>query len=170
MRFLPLVLLLAILLAPLAAAADDAITHAGWDLRPVFGHGGDFAYCLIDRADTGGKKLTVALDPQNEINLGFTIPGAGLKPGARYDMVVAFAGGWKRTVRGAALDPDTILLQLGAEPGWPQALMANVGLTLQGIKGGPQVPFALPLMKSAFDALRGCIARNKGRIDKKAAT
>jgi hypothetical protein len=176
MRFWWIGFLGALLLAPLAAwsAAAPASTPAPasspaknappWDVRPVFDPAGAFAFCLMDHAEADGKKMTVALNPANEINFGFTIAKAGLKPGGLYDIAIAFSNGWTRTIRGEALNPETVLLHLGTEAEAPRALTASTQLTLAAASGGGKVVFPLPAITPAFATLHNCLDHNRVKL------
>jgi hypothetical protein len=124
----------------------------------------------MDHGEPNGNKMTVALNPQEEINLGFAIPKAGLKPAALYDITLMFSNGVARTIRGQAINPETVLLRIGTEPDVPHALGASAQVSLTAANGaGSKVVFPLPSIAPALVSLHACIIENKGKIDKNAA-
>ncbi len=142
-----------------------------WNIRPAFDPNGVFGFCLMDRSESDGRKVTVALSQRNEFNLGFMIPSAGLKIGELYDIIVTFSNGWTRTVRGEVLNTDTLLLRFGAETETPDALAASTQLTLTAATGkSRKIVFAMPAMASSLASLRSCLAHNKDKVDKNAAS
>ena len=149
---------------PAQASAPD---KQALSTRPVFEANGAFGFCLSESALSDGRKLTIALSPTDEINLGLTIPGGGFTLGAHYDLAVTPDHGKERSVRAVAIDANSLLLQMGNSPPFTKALMDSKNLGVAG--GGKSMVFALPAMSTTFDALKRCISDNKNKIDQRAA-
>ncbi len=128
-------------------------------IRPVFEPNGSFAFCLGEQSYADGRKLTVALSPKEEINLGVTILGAGFKREARYDVALIVGEGKPRKIRTQALDETTLLLQMGGNATFQKNLLSAKDIT---IGAGPKtVLFPLPPMDRFLGTLKKCLAEYK---------
>jgi len=135
--------------------------------RPVFEPDGRFGFCLADHAYKDGRKISIALSPQDQMNIGFTLPGGRFEVGARYDLALALGEAAARKIRAQAIDADTVLLQMGTNAPFQKKLRASRKLTV----GSPSktVAFDLPDMGNALDSLRSCVRENKDKKDASAA-
>ncbi|HAX92038.1 MAG TPA: hypothetical protein DCY07_07520 [Rhodospirillaceae bacterium] len=148
-------------------AAPKAAKQPPYQTRPVFEPDGNFGFCIADYPYQDGRKLTVAMSPVGQINLGFTIPGAGFQIGAKYDLMLTLGEGKSRKVRAQAIDNEAVLLQMGATPLFRKKLSASTNLQLGTEK--KNIEFSLPTMEPLLTSLDGCLKSNKGKVDPKAA-
>lgn len=137
-----------------ALAADPSI-------RPVYEADGSFGFCLGEQTYANGRKLTVALSPKAEINVGATIPAAGFKRSARYDVFMTIGDDEPRKVRAYALDDETLLMQMGGNRTFKDKLSASKTLSLGA--GGKTIAFALPPMDRLMGTLQKCLTEHKGK-------
>jgi hypothetical protein len=136
-------------------------TAPSTEAHPVFEPDGRFGFCLSSYTYSDGRKMTVAQSPENQLNLGLTIPDAHFEVGARYDITLTLGSQDGRKIRGQAIDDGTLLLQMGASPKFRKQLVAaqtlSVGTTSKTLV------FALPAMNPLFDSLKACLKQNKGQ-------
>jgi len=151
--------------APVAHTTKPA--PSGPAARPVYETDGSFAFCIADQAYPDGKKLTVALSTQNQINIGVHIPKGGFEIGARYDLALTLDQAESRKVRAEALDEETLLLQMGTNPTFRKKLGAAKSLTVGSSNN--TVPFDLPPMDRLLENLKTCTATKAGTKDEHAA-
>lgn len=151
-----LALVLSVLLASPSLAAETDPT-----IRPVFEPDGVFGFCLGEQPYADGRKLTLALSPKEEINIGVTILGAGFKRGARYDVALIVGEGKPRKIRTQALDETTLLLQMGGNAAFQKSLLEAKALTIGA--GKKTEVFSLPPMDRFFGTLKKCIAENENK-------
>ena len=148
-----------LLLALLSFAAQAAETPKP---RPVFDETGAFGFCLADYAYDDGRKFTVALSPENEINLGVTVPQAGFKAGAKYDLTLTPEKSAPQPVRATATAADTLLLRMGNAPVLATALAAAPAIDLLAANG-KSLRFVTPDNAALMAALKACNAEHKGK-------
>ena len=142
-------------------------TESMASVRPVYELDGSFGFCIGDRTYEDGRKITIALSPQNQINLGFTIPGGGFKIGSKYDLSLSLDEQAGRSVRAGALDENTLLLQMGAAPAFKKKLEASKKASVGA--GAKVVAFDLPPMQTLFKDLQACLKNSAGTKDERAA-
>jgi hypothetical protein len=144
------------LFAPPASAKETP------DIRPVLKSNGDFGFCLAEHPYADGRKLTIALSPMDEINLGLVIPNAGFEAKKPYDLTItlkpaaeeAEAQDFVRAVRAMAMDENSLLFQMSTSAPFKKALKASNVLNVQA--GGKSLDFALPAMPAALENLKAC--------------
>ncbi len=122
--------------------------------HPVLDESGALGFCLADYIYFDQRKLSVAVSPVDEVNLGITIPDAGFKPDAAYDLTITLSNDNPRKIRGRALTPRTLILQFGQDEDFIKHLTSAHALTVTG--GKTQMQFALPQIKQLFSALQLC--------------
>ncbi len=152
-RFLPFLVLCA-LLAPAGAHALP--------IQAVTENDGTIAFCIAEKTFADGRALTVAHSPVGQINLGFTIPDAGFKPGGRYDLLLSLNAGAEQKVRAEALDTNALLIQMGANPAFRKSLAASSEAQIG--TSAKKITFALPAMGELLIRLQAC-AEAKGEAD-----
>ncbi len=141
--------------------------------RPVFDTDGSFGFCLAEYIYPDDRKLTVARSIADEVNLGLTIPNAGFTLGSRYDLSISLepekakAAKIERSVRSTAIHQNALVLQMGANPAFIQALTTSKSLHVAA--GGKKMEFSMPGIAFVYDALRKCIDANKNKKDSNAA-
>ncbi len=133
----------------------------------MFEPDGRFGFCLIAHTYDDGRKMTFAQSPENQLNLGITIPEGHFEIGARYDITLTLDSQEGRKNRAQAIDDSTLLLQLGASPKFPKQLASSKTLSVG--TATKAVAFALPAMKPLFDSLQTCLKENKGQKNETAA-
>ncbi len=136
-------------------------------IRPVFEPSGAFGFCLGEQAYADGRKLTLALSPKEEINIGVAILGAGFKKGARYDVALIVGEGKPRKIRTQALDETTLLLQMGGNAAFQNSLLEAKSLTIGA--GKRTEVFSLPPMDKFLGTLKKCVAENENKAFPSAA-
>lgn len=142
-------------------------TTGATSVRPVYALDGSFGFCIGDRTYEDGRKITIALSPHNQINLGFTIPSGGFKIGSKYDLSLTLGEEVGRSVRAEALDENTLLLQMGAAPAFKKKLEASQKASIGA--GTKVVGFDLPPMQAMFKDLQDCLKNKAGSKDERAA-
>lgn len=153
----PRFLCLFLSLLSFAAQAGEAPTA-----RPVYDGTGAFGFCLADYAYDDGRKFTVALSPEEEINLGVTVPQAGFKAGAKYDLTLTPEKSAPQPVRATATASDTLLFRMGSAPAFATALAAATAIDLLAANG-KTMRFATPDNAALLAALKACNAEHKGK-------
>lgn len=169
MRFwLTSLTIILMLVLPLSAMAKGKTP--AWNLRQGFDQNGRFSFCLMEKDYADGKKMIVAMNPKDELNLGFSIPKAGFVLGKHYDLAVGLPDGASRRVLGQALDENTVLLPFGADLKWRHALAHSRKLEIGAGNGqGKNVSFVLAGIEPGFARLQKCLKDNAGHVDKRAA-
>ena len=142
----------------------------------MFEPDGKFGFCLADYALADGRKLTFAMSPTDEINLGVMVPKAGFVLGGHYDLSLtltqAKAQGadtkdFMRSVRAVAIDENSLLLQMGNNPPFTKALTNSRDLSVTA--NGKTMLFALPAMPPVLDALKACNKESRQKTNRVAA-
>ncbi len=163
MRVLPALLVLCLTSVPALAGSKTPLAKA----HPVFEPDGRFGFCLIAHTYSDGRKMTLAQSPENQINVGLTIPDGHFEIGARYDITLTLDSQEGRKNRAQAIDDSTLLLQMGANPKFRKQLAS--AKTLSVGTANKAVAFALPTIKPLFDSLQACLEENKGKKNEVAA-
>jgi hypothetical protein len=141
-----------------ALAADKQPTP-----RPIFNPDGSFGFCLTEQNYPNGRKLTLALNPNQELNFGLGVPGGKFKIGSRYDLTWRLDSGASQPIRALGIDPDSVLLQFGKNEALLTALKASTRLVIGG--GAKEMEFTLPIMPATLAALQQCNNTNKRKRD-----
>lgn len=152
--------LLVLLISVWASFVFPASAETKEEARPVYLPDGRFGFCLIEHAYDDGRKLTIAHSPNSEMNLGLTIPDAGLDPKEHYDLTLKLDGGEGRKIRAQALDATSLLFQMGVNPSFRKKMIASHQLEV-GAGEGKSMVFALPPMKAFFESLEKCLKAKK---------
>ncbi len=152
----------------LVLAAPALAEEAAPNLRPVYEPDGSFGFCLAEQTYPDGRKITFALSPKNEINIGTTIPKAGFRKDAHYDITLRLDNESGRAIRSRALNEETLLLQMGGSEPFRQQLSQTKSLSVGA--GQTTVAFALPLMDKLLGTLNLCLAENQGKSFQEAAS
>jgi hypothetical protein len=124
---------------------------------------GRFGFCVVERAYPEKRKLTLAMSPIHQINVGVSIADAGFSKGAEYDLNYGFNGKADRTLKARALSEDTVLLQMEVNPAFAKSIDKSDTFDVGG--DGNIVSFSLKPMHGAIDALAKCVAANKDKTD-----
>lgn len=135
--------------------------------HPVYEPDGAFGFCLTDKTYPDGRKLTIALSPSKQVNIGVTIPQGHFTVGARYDLQISLDGGSGRKIRAATLDEETLLLQMGANAAFRKKLERAKQLQLSSPSN--TVSFDLPPMDVRIKDLETCIASKAKTRDEQVA-
>jgi hypothetical protein len=155
-----------------AASKQSSPELNGFQAKPVFDRNGTFGFCLAGRAYKDGRKLTIALSPSNEVNLGLTIPGGRFAKGKQYDLSLSLdrggqketkGAGFVRSVRAVAIDGETLLLQMGNSPPFAKALADSRNLDVSA--SGKTLAFALPALATVLDDLKACNKEGRKKPD-----
>lgn len=160
LRLFALVLL--ILFAGNARAADPEPS-----IHPIFEASGAFDYCIGEQPYADGRRFTIALSPKKEVNLGLSIPKAGFKKGAHYDIALRLDEASPRMIRARALDDETLLLQMGGNVSFLDSLQG--ARLLSAGSGKKEIPFALPKMEAFLKTLEACVTDNRDKRYEQAA-
>lgn len=152
-------ILFGVLIADVPSANATDITEP----RAIFNPDGSFAFCLAEKTYPDQRKLTMAMSPADEINLGLTVPKGNFKIGSRYDLTWQLDAGVKQSIQALGIEPEAILLQFGKDPTFLKSL--TTAKTLNIGNGARQMNFALPSMPALVTALQKCSADNKGKTD-----
>ena len=148
-----------------APVKPDVKKEAGKELsaRPIFNPDGSFGFCLIEQNYPKGRKLTVALNPADELNLGIDVPNGNFKIGSRYDLTWRLDGDQSQPIRALGIDPNSVLLQFGKDDALLKKLSASRKLMIGG--GAKEMEFTLPDMKAVLTSLQQCNKANKTKRD-----
>lgn len=130
--------------------------------RPFYDENGAFGFCLADYVYDDGRKFTVALSPEEDINLGVTVPQAGFKAGAKYDLTLTPEKSAPQPVRATATASDTLLFRMGSAPAFAATLAAAAAIDLLAANG-KTMRFATPDNAATLAALRACNAEHKSK-------
>ncbi|MDD5585640.1 MAG: hypothetical protein PHY92_01615 [Alphaproteobacteria bacterium] len=142
----------------------------------MFEPDGAFGFCLADHAYDDGRKLTAALSPSREINLGLTIPGGQFSTGKQYDLILSLdraemkevqVSRFERSVRAVAVDGNSLLLQMGNSRPFVKALTDSRNLSVSA--SGKTVAFALPPFAAVLGNLKDCNKENLGKTKRPTA-
>lgn len=133
----------------------------------MFEPDGRFGFCLVTHTYSDGRKMTLAQSPENQVNLGLTIPDGHFEMGARYDIIITLDSQEGRKNRAQAIDDGTLLLQMGASPKFRKQLASAKTLSIG--TATKAVAFALPTMNLLFDSLQTCLEKNRGQKNEVAA-
>jgi len=158
--------LLALFMA-LAITPSFAATKAGPSIRPVYEPDGRFGFCIANYDYPDGRKITLALSPVGQINMGITIPKGGFKIGSHYDLSYILDEESDRKVRAEALDEETLLLQMGSNLSFRKKI--SRAKTMKVGVSSNMLTFDLPPMDKLIDGLVSCIAAKKNTKDAKVA-
>ncbi|MCL2469191.1 MAG: hypothetical protein FWF24_03040 [Alphaproteobacteria bacterium] len=160
----------AVSLRPFALAGFLALSlaqsAAAQDIRPVFSPEGRFSFCLAEQTYEDGRKLTFAFSQAGQINIGPHIPNAGFQQGSKYDLTLSFDQGEPYKVRAAALDENTLLLQMGSEAAFRKSLESGQSMNIGA--AGNIISFDLPAMPQLLKELEQCITDHLGSHDEQA--
>jgi hypothetical protein len=165
MRFIPAIALAALILSPAVADAKAAKTKEA-PAKPAVEEvkatpvpvNGRFGFCVLEFAFPDQRKLTLAMSPLHQINLGVMVPNGGFTKGATYDLTYGFDGKADHKIQGRGLNDNTVLLQLEVNPPFAKALSESKTLEVGG--GGQTLSFPVTPLHRATDALSKCVAEN----------
>ncbi len=136
--------------------------------RPVFEKDGKFGFCLAEKIYADGRNLTFAYAPSDKINIGLMIPNAGFAMNRQYDLSLSLAQEraaeskpYERAIRAVAIDANSIVLQMGNNAAFAQALTNASQLSVEA--AGKRLDYALPPMKSLLNDLKACIGENRNK-------
>ena len=152
---------------PQTKAKPPAAGPTGPSIRPVYQTNGAFYFCLADYPYPDGRKMTVALSAKNQMNIGLTIPEGHFRAGGKYDLLLSLDKEAGRKNRAEALDEETLLMQMGANPSFRKKLGAAGTLSVSA--NDRVLDFALPPMEPLLKGLQTCLEDKKNTRDEKAA-
>jgi len=160
---LPALAFVLLALPPAHATNEPRRTTSAPDVRAIFNIEGRPGFCLAEHKYDDGKRLVIAVSPRKEINLEVSVPNAGFIKGEQYDLNLSLEKGaengnrekpFSRFVRAIALDDKSILLQMGSNPKFREALANKDVLALEA--AGEKIAFDLPDMALTLEKLHDC--------------
>ena len=133
------------------ALATPPLTTQGWQTGVMRKPDGEFVYCVSESRYQGGLWLVLALNPTGDINLGVGQQGVQLPVGQEkpVQLTVNPGGVYRQTAK--AVKPELMVVNIGQNSGFLDALAAGQTLDIDGIT------FALTGSGNAIANLRECV-------------
>jgi hypothetical protein len=141
---------------PLSARAEEV------KALPIFAEDGAFKFCGFEHAYADQTKLALAMNGLHQINLGVTIPKAGFKKGAGYDVAYGFDALKPQKIIARAVSEESLVLPLEVNPPFAKDFSNSTNLNLSG--GGKKRLFNVAALHATLPALTQCVADNKDKV------
>lgn len=136
-----------------------------WSSGPVTTDSGAFAYCVASNRFDNDLVLVIGRTAANDINLAIGIPKGGLELGLKWPVTVMVDDALKRPREAAAIDPELVIVSLGKDEEFFNALIGGRRIDIQGPMD--TAAFQLRGSNAAIPELRKCV--EKGRASGKVA-
>ena len=118
---------------------------------------GAFAYCAVETNYDNGLSLAFARNPMDQVNIAVGFADERLSDSFEYAMVLRVDLGQERTALGFAPEPNVLVMPIGKDEAFYEALQNGKRLAMEGPTDA--VMFSLQGTKRALDELRACVMR-----------
>ena len=148
--------LLVVLSLGIVLMGSGVTEAASWRVSPISLKGeGKSSYCSMKRSFSNGKVLVFARDVSESNSIAFDLKEALLETGKRYSLKLMIQPGIKREIIAAAVSPQVLIMQMGHDLSFYDALKRKDELKIELDKG--QYKFPLAGTSSALNELDACV-------------